>query len=73
MCIRDRVSTLRAALPDSQLEVRDIAGQEVEDEVLDSEVSANVGASVGHTTPHIKFHVIVRTRVCDRCISTRLL
>jgi len=49
---RSGVSTLRAPLPDSPQEVRDVAGQEAEDEVLDSEVSANVRASVGQTTPH---------------------
>ena len=49
---RSGVSTLRAPLPDSPQEVRDISAQEVEDEVLDSEAFANVGASIGHTTPH---------------------
>ena len=49
---RSGVSTLRAPLPDSPQEVRDVAGQEEEAEALYSEAPANVGASVGQTTPH---------------------
>ena len=50
---RSGVSTLRAPLPDSPQEVRDVAGQEDQEaEALYSEAPANVGASVGQTTPH---------------------
>jgi len=50
---RSGVSTLRAPLPDSRQEVRDVAGQEDQEaEALYSEAPANVGTSVGQTTPH---------------------
>ena len=45
-------STLRAPLPDSPQEVRDISAQPDTAQVPDPEAFANVGASVGQTTQH---------------------
>jgi len=45
-------TTLRAPLPDSPQEVRDISAQGDTAQVPDPEAFANVGASVGQTTQH---------------------
>ena len=45
-------TTLRAPLPDSPQEVRDVGAQEDIAQVQDPEALANVGASIGQTTPH---------------------
>jgi len=49
---RSGATTLRAPLPDSPQEVRDISAQGETSQVPDPEAFANVGASVGQTTQH---------------------